>query len=98
QGVAHAACACFSFQPEGAEQRTRVIASTRQDVTGPEDLLVDVARNGIAACHQSFSRDPGGENPDNGRSFCSPALVPAWKSRSTSSTIFVSRPNSTTSR
>src|SRR5690554_4115159 len=45
QAMAARAGACFVFQPERAEQAVRVIGSTRQDVTGPEDLLVGVARN-----------------------------------------------------
>ncbi|MGN5518773.1 DUF2889 domain-containing protein [Halopseudomonas sp. Lyrl_26] len=45
QAMVARAGACFVFQPERAEQAIRVIGSTRQDVTGPEDLLVDVARN-----------------------------------------------------
>jgi hypothetical protein len=33
--------ACFVFQPERADQAIRIIGNTRQDVTGPQDLLAD---------------------------------------------------------
>lgn len=36
--------ACFAFQPERANQADRVIGSTRQDVKGPEDLLVKISQ------------------------------------------------------
>ena len=42
QAMAVRAGACFVFQPERADQAERIIGSTRQDVTGPEDLLVDL--------------------------------------------------------
>lgn len=41
QAMVVRAGACFVFQPERAEQAERIIGSTRKDVTGPEDLLVE---------------------------------------------------------
>lgn len=40
QAMVARAGACFVFQPERAEQAVRIVGSTRQDVLGPEDLLV----------------------------------------------------------
>lgn len=40
QAMVARAGACFVFQPERAEQAVRIVGSTRQDVLGPEELLV----------------------------------------------------------
>lgn len=37
--------ACFVFQPERADQAIRVVGSTRQDVKGSDDLLMEFAQD-----------------------------------------------------